>query len=105
VEKITVPGLVGQARPDAVAQLRDLGLSPAITERDVAVQDKSQVVLEQSPTGGAELEKGDIVTLVIGHYVAPEPPPEPTPTPTPEPTPEPGPGEPTTPRQQGSGLQ
>ena len=103
VATVSVPSLVGSPRPDAVAALRELGLSPAITEREVADQGKNQIVLQQSPSGGAELEEGEIVTLVIGVYVAPEPEPEPEPQPepAPEPEPSPGPGEPTTPRQRG----
>ena len=103
IETVTVPGLVGSPRPDAVAALRDLGLSPSITEREVTLQEKNQTVLQQSPSGGAELEDGEIVTLVIGVYTPPEPEPEPEPQPEPppEPPPTPGPGEPTTPRERG----
>jgi eukaryotic-like serine/threonine-protein kinase len=74
IPTVKVPGLVGMTRRDAVAELRRRGLEPVIEERDVAVEEKDGVVVQQDPTGGTELEEGDSVTIFIGRFVEPEPP-------------------------------
>jgi beta-lactam-binding protein with PASTA domain/predicted Ser/Thr protein kinase len=74
IPTVKVPGLVGMTRRDAVAELRQRGLEPVIEERDVAVEEKDGVVVQQDPTGGTELEEGDSVTIFIGRFVEPEPP-------------------------------
>ena len=78
IPKVKVPGLVGLSRPDAVAELRSRGLTPVVEERDVADESRDGVVVQQSPSGGTELEEGDSVTIVVGRFVAP-PPTEPVP--------------------------
>ena len=75
---VRVPGLVGLPRPDAVAALRDRGLTPVVEEKEIADEGRDGLVVQQSPSGGTELEEGDSVTIVVGKFVAP-PPAEPVP--------------------------
>ena len=74
IPTVKVPGLVGMTRQDAVAELRSRGLEPVVETRDVALEEKDDRVVQQSPTGGTELEEGDSVTITIGRFVAPQPP-------------------------------
>ena len=71
IPTVKVPGLVGMTRQDAVAELRSRGLEPVIETRDVALMEKDDHVVQQSPTGGTELEEGDSVTIVIGRFNPP----------------------------------
>ena len=79
VPTVRVPGLVGLPRPDAVAALRDRGLTPVVEEKEIADEGRDGLVVQQSPSGGTELEEGDSVTIFVGKFVAPPPPAEPVP--------------------------
>jgi len=83
VPTVKVPGLVGMTRQAAVAALRSRGLQPVIEERDVALEEKDDRVVQQSPTGGTELREGDSVTITIGRFIAPQEPPQEPPGVTP----------------------
>jgi serine/threonine-protein kinase len=74
IPTVRAPGTVGMARREAVGEIRARGLVPVVEEREVALEEKDGVVVQQSPRGGTELEEGDSVTIVVGDFVAPEPP-------------------------------
>lgn len=76
VELVVVPDLVGAERPDAVTALRSLGLVVSVTEQAVDDSTQSNVVLQQTPAGGSEVERGSTVQLVVGRYTRPAPPPD-----------------------------
>jgi serine/threonine-protein kinase len=71
---VKVPGLVGQTRADAVDELRSRGLTPVVVEREIADEERDGLVVQQSPSGGTEVDEGSEVTVVIGEFVAAEPP-------------------------------
>jgi serine/threonine-protein kinase len=83
VEKVTVPNVIGDLRPDAVQQLRDAGLSVTVDEQQTDVEQQDGRVTDQFPPPGAEVERGDTVTIQVGEYVAPTPPPTTPTTPSP----------------------
>jgi serine/threonine-protein kinase len=66
VEKVTVPGVVGLERPDAVTKLRDAGFAVTVAEQDTEVPSQVGRVLEQSPSGGTKAESGSEVTVTVG---------------------------------------
>ena len=73
VATVKVPGLVGQTRADAVAELRSRGLTPVVTERQITDPERDGLVVQQSPSGGTEVEEGSEVSVVVGDFVAPAP--------------------------------
>jgi serine/threonine-protein kinase len=62
----TVPNVIGKARPDAVAALREAGLDPEVSEQETQVPSKVGRVTDQFPPPGSELEPGSKVTIVVG---------------------------------------
>jgi beta-lactam-binding protein with PASTA domain/tRNA A-37 threonylcarbamoyl transferase component Bud32 len=79
-----VPNVVGQSDDEARADLKDAGLSVRIVKRTTSDPNEDGQVLEQSPTAGTRLRRGEFVTVFVGKFS--EPPPTTTPTtPTPNP--------------------
>jgi eukaryotic-like serine/threonine-protein kinase len=76
VPTVKAPGVVGETRRAAVNEIRARGLTPEVMEREIADEERDGIVVQQSPSGGTELEEGDSVTIVVGRFVAPSPPPE-----------------------------
>jgi serine/threonine-protein kinase len=66
IEKVSVPNVVGLTRRDAVAQLREVGLTAAPREVDVTDPSQDGVVTDQRPAAGIEIEKGKQVVIIIG---------------------------------------
>jgi eukaryotic-like serine/threonine-protein kinase len=64
VRQVQVPDVVGKNRDDAEAQLQDLGLRVAFTEREDKDQDPG-TVLQLSPAAGSNVDKGATVTLTV----------------------------------------
>jgi serine/threonine-protein kinase len=62
----TVPNVIGKARPDAVAALREAGLDPEVSEQETQVPSKVGRVTDQFPPPGSEIEPGSKVTIVVG---------------------------------------
>jgi serine/threonine-protein kinase len=78
-----VPNVVGQSKDDARAALKDAGLSVRIVKRTTSDANEDDQVLEQSPTAGTRLRRGEVVTIFVGRFE--EPPTTTTPTTTPAP--------------------
>jgi serine/threonine-protein kinase len=76
-KKIPVPNVLGKLRSEAVAALREAGLSPAVQEQETEVPSQAGRVVDQFPPPGSKVGKGAEVTVVIGKLAA-EPSEEPT---------------------------
>ncbi|MSO41332.1 MAG: Stk1 family PASTA domain-containing Ser/Thr kinase [Solirubrobacterales bacterium] len=63
---ISVPGVVGQPRKQAVSALKQAGFSVAIEEDTSAPASKTGIVVDQFPPGGSRGQRGDTVTIVVG---------------------------------------
>ena len=62
-EQVTVPDVIGLSRESAESRLRDEGLSVAVEEQE---SDETEGdVIAQSPSGGAEVPRGERVTITI----------------------------------------
>ena len=60
------------------------GFDVQVVEEIVDDESLDGRVLSQNPEGGTDLEQGQTVVIVVGHFEAPPEPPAPaTPTPTP----------------------
>jgi serine/threonine-protein kinase len=79
-----VPNVVGESKDQARADLKEAGLSVRIVKRTTSDPDEDGQVLDQSPTAGTRLRRGEFVTIFVGKFS--EPPPTTTPT-TPTPSP------------------
>jgi len=66
IEKVSVPNVVGLSRRDAIAQLREVGLTASPREVDVTDAAQDGVVTDQRPAAGIEIEKGKAVVILIG---------------------------------------
>jgi eukaryotic-like serine/threonine-protein kinase len=66
IERVSVPNVVGLNRADAAQQLRAVGLVPAQREVDVTDPSQEDVVVDQRPAAGIELEKGRDVVIMVG---------------------------------------
>jgi serine/threonine-protein kinase len=69
-EKATVPNVIGKLRPDAVAAVREFGLTPSVSEQETEVPSKVGRVTDQFPPPGSEVDPGSTVTLVVGKRAA-----------------------------------
>ena len=78
-----VPNVVGQSKDQARADLRDAGLSVRIVKRTTSDPDEDDQVLDQSPTAGTRLRRGEFVTVFVGKFYEPPTPTTPTTTPAP----------------------
>jgi serine/threonine-protein kinase len=63
-EQVSVPDVTGLSSESAQQQLRDAGLEPAVREEESADVDEGDVI-RQDPAGGASVDKGATVTLVV----------------------------------------
>ena len=66
IETVSVPNVVGLSRRDAIAQLRDVGLTASPREVDVTDASQDGVVIDQRPSAGIEIEKGKSVVIMVG---------------------------------------
>jgi serine/threonine-protein kinase len=88
---VRVPNVIGEEATDAAQILDDDGLI-AVPDTCLIDDPDNQVegtVIEQTPSGGVEVEVGAEITICVGIEPDPTPTPEPTATPTPVPTPTP----------------
>ena len=69
-EQVSVPGVTGLSRAEAVRALRGAALSPSVSERATADPDEEGLVLQQSPGAGTDVDSGSTVTLIVGRYAA-----------------------------------
>ncbi len=78
-EKIAVPNVIGKLRSEAVAALREAGLSPTVQEQETEAPSKAGRVIDQFPPSGSKVAKGAEVNVVVGKLAAePVEPGEPT---------------------------
>jgi beta-lactam-binding protein with PASTA domain len=66
IEMVSVPNVVGLSRRDAIAQLRDVGLTASPREVDVTDASQDGVVTDQRPAAGIEIEEGKSVVIMVG---------------------------------------
>jgi serine/threonine-protein kinase len=64
-DQVSVPSVIGETQEDAVARLRDAGLSPIVRER--ASSEPVDTVIEQTPAAGQEVEEGSSVTIFVSN--------------------------------------
>ena len=64
-DKVSVPSVIGETQEDAVARLREEGLSPIVRER--ASSEPVDTVIEQTPASGQEVEEGSSVTIFVSN--------------------------------------
>lgn len=92
---VRVPNVIGETPEDAAETLEadGLGALPDTCIIDDPDTQEPGTIIEQTPSGGVEVEVGAEVTICVGEEPEPTPTPEPTPAPTatPEPTPTPEP--------------
>jgi eukaryotic-like serine/threonine-protein kinase len=69
-EKVEVPNVVGEPRPEAVARVREAGLHPVVQEQETEAATKLGHVIDQFPPPGSKLNKGEEVTLSVGKATA-----------------------------------
>jgi eukaryotic-like serine/threonine-protein kinase len=79
-----VPNVVGESKDQARADLKQAGLSVRVVKRTTTDPDEDGQVVDQSPTAGTRLRRGEFVTIFVGKFS--EPPTTTTPT-TPAPSP------------------
>jgi serine/threonine-protein kinase len=63
---IVVPDVIGEARKQAVTDLKRAGFSVAIQEDPTAAPEEEGLVTGQFPPGGARGQRGDTVTIDVG---------------------------------------
>jgi beta-lactam-binding protein with PASTA domain len=66
IETVSVPNVVGLSRRDAIAQLREVGLTASPREVDVTDASQDGVVTDQRPAAGIEIEEGKSVVIMVG---------------------------------------
>jgi beta-lactam-binding protein with PASTA domain len=64
-EQVAVPDVTGQDEEDAVATLREKGLSAVIREK--ASSEPQGTVVSQSPAGGLQVDQGSTVTVFVSN--------------------------------------
>jgi serine/threonine-protein kinase len=64
-QQVSVPSVVGETQEDAVARLREEGLSPIVRERSSS--EPVDTVLEQTPAAGQEVDEGSSVTIFVSN--------------------------------------
>ncbi|MFL5821056.1 MAG: Stk1 family PASTA domain-containing Ser/Thr kinase [Solirubrobacteraceae bacterium] len=80
INRVAVPGVVGEDEGSATASLSAAGLGVAVNDRAVNSADKDGQVLTQHPHGGRRVSPGATVTIVVGRFSGGPPgPPRPSP--------------------------
>jgi serine/threonine-protein kinase len=69
-EKIAVPNVIGKLRSEAVAALREAGLSPTVQEQETEVPNQAGRIVDQFPPPGSKVDKGAEVNVVVGKLAA-----------------------------------
>ena len=75
-----VPNVVGESKDQARGDLKQAGLSIRVVKRTTTDPTEDGQVLDQSPTAGTRLRRGEFVTIFVGKFS--EPPTTTTPTTT-----------------------
>jgi serine/threonine-protein kinase len=66
-----VPNVVGESREAARGDLKAAGLSVRIVLRTTTDENEDGTVLDQSPSAGTRLRRGEFVTIFVGKFKAP----------------------------------
>jgi serine/threonine-protein kinase len=64
-EQVAVPDVTGENQEDAVARLRDKGLSAVVREKSSS--EPPDTVVSQTPAGGQQVDQGSTVTIFISN--------------------------------------
>ncbi len=71
--KVQVPGVIGQDQSSASSAISGAGLTVVTDTQDVTDPKQDGVVVDQTPSEGAQVKKGSKVTIVVGKYTPPTP--------------------------------
>jgi beta-lactam-binding protein with PASTA domain/tRNA A-37 threonylcarbamoyl transferase component Bud32 len=66
-----VPNVVGESKDQAKGDLKTAGLSVRIVKRTTTDENEDGTVLDQSPSAGTRLRRGEFVTIFVGRFKAP----------------------------------
>ena len=69
-----VPNVVGESKDVAKGDLKAAGLSVRIVKRTTTDPNEDDQVLDQSPSAGTRLRRGEFVTVFVGQFKAAPPP-------------------------------
>jgi serine/threonine-protein kinase len=76
----SVPGVKGDTAAGASGTLTAAGFAVIEQTKDVTKANQDGIVISQSPGGGTSAKPNSTVTIVVGHYTAPNTPTTPAPT-------------------------
>jgi beta-lactam-binding protein with PASTA domain len=79
---VAVPNVVGESKQAATGDLWAAGLSARIVKRTTTDPTEDDQVVDQSPSAGTQLGRGQTVTIFVGKFKAPPPTTTTTTTPT-----------------------
>jgi eukaryotic-like serine/threonine-protein kinase len=66
-----VPNVVGESKDQAKGDLKTAGLSVRMVKRTTTDENEDGTVLDQSPSAGTRLRRGEFVTVFVGQFKAP----------------------------------
>jgi serine/threonine-protein kinase len=66
--QVTVDSVIGDTKQAARATLRAQGLKVTAQKQDVDSEGDDGIVLDQSPSGGTQVDRGSTVTIVVGKF-------------------------------------
>ncbi len=66
-----VPNVVGESKDQAKGDLKTAGLSVRMVQRTTTDENEDGTVLDQSPSAGTRLRRGEFVTIFVGKFMAP----------------------------------
>jgi eukaryotic-like serine/threonine-protein kinase len=66
-----VPNVVGESQDEAKTDLQAAGLSVRIVKRTTTDENEDGTVLDQSPSAGTRLRRGEFVTIFVGKFKPP----------------------------------
>jgi eukaryotic-like serine/threonine-protein kinase len=71
VAKVSVPNVVGESKDQARSDLQSAGLSARVVTQTTSDPNGDGQVLDQSPQAGAQLPRGEAVTIFVGKFKEP----------------------------------
>jgi eukaryotic-like serine/threonine-protein kinase len=66
--QVTVESVIGDTKEAARATLRAQGLKVSVQKQDVDTESDDGIVLEQSPSGGTQVDARSTVTILVGKF-------------------------------------
>jgi eukaryotic-like serine/threonine-protein kinase len=70
---VAVPNVVGESKQAARGDLKAAGLGARIVKRTTTDPTEDDQVLDQSPSAGTQLGRGQAVTIFVGKFKPPPP--------------------------------